>query len=309
VFQGNCHLTPVSLGSHLEPVIHSFAVVVPVFNSSRRGWPIVERTLKSIEASLHYFRENYCYASQVNGKMILVDDASTDDTHSHLENWSKGKSYVTLLRHPENRGQAAARNTGAKATNSEALFFCDDDDLFFENHILKCWETLNTPLAVKRAQNTTEYWPCQPYPVIVKTGIHLSEQLHPHWQQAIRNTSVINLCLRREAFNLIGGFPEEMAFRQFTYGLEDQVFLNLLHSFFPFTWIKDVTVEHIRYPGNHFDRQIQRFQVAPGHHSEVLPTEQQQLAEEIERIFQSRLRELRQKLATAFSNCTRSLVT
>ncbi|MCF2972590.1 tetratricopeptide repeat protein [Synechococcus sp. Nb3U1] len=294
IFQGSQNLALIGRKPNREPIIHSFAVVVPIFNSSRRGWPIVERTLKSIEASLHYFRENYCYASQVDGQIILVDDASTDDTYSHLENWSKGKSYVALLRHSENRGQAAARNTGANATSSKALFFCDDDDLYFKEHILQCWKTLNTPLTVQTGQDT--YWPCRPYPMIVKTGIHLSEQLHLYWQKAVSNTCVINLCLRREAFDFIGGFPEEMAFRQFTYSLEDQVFAKLLSSFFFFTWIENETVEHIRYPGNHFDRQLQRFQATPGQYPEVLSIEQQNLANEIEQIFQSRLENLQQKL-------------
>lgn len=59
-------------------------------------------------------------------EIILVDDASTDDTSRLLESprWRKS---ITVIHHRENRGRAATRNTGVNAATGELLIFLDCD--------------------------------------------------------------------------------------------------------------------------------------------------------------------------------------
>lgn len=56
-------------------------------------------------------------------EMLVVDDASTDDTVLRVQ----GYSWVRLLSHDIRRGAAAARNTGAAAAHGKALLFIDAD--------------------------------------------------------------------------------------------------------------------------------------------------------------------------------------
>lgn len=58
-------------------------------------------------------------------EVIVVDDGSVDETASVCAKLS-GINYVRL---DSNRGVAAARNAGLRASNSEFLGFLDDDDL------------------------------------------------------------------------------------------------------------------------------------------------------------------------------------
>lgn len=61
-------------------------------------------------------------------EVIVVDDASTDDTANVLAR-SFG-SRIHLLRLPQRRGAGAARNAGVRLARGELVAFLDDDDLW-----------------------------------------------------------------------------------------------------------------------------------------------------------------------------------
>ena len=62
------------------------------------------------------------HASPAGVEIIVVDDASTDDTAAVA-----GRMGVRVLRLEKNSGPAAARNYGARQANGEILFFVDAD--------------------------------------------------------------------------------------------------------------------------------------------------------------------------------------
>jgi len=59
-------------------------------------------------------------------EIIIVDDASTDDTSQLLDS-IKQKESIIVFSHTENRGRAATRNSGIKLANGELLIFLDCD--------------------------------------------------------------------------------------------------------------------------------------------------------------------------------------
>ncbi len=59
-------------------------------------------------------------------ELIIVDDGSTDDTGAVLARFDDPR--IRVLRHPSNRGVAAARNTGLAAARNPLIAFCDSDD-------------------------------------------------------------------------------------------------------------------------------------------------------------------------------------
>jgi GT2 family glycosyltransferase len=64
---------------------------------------------------------------RVPDEIICVDDASTDDTWSILQEAKERYPQIRTLRLPVRKGPAAARNAGAAATEGEWLFFTDSD--------------------------------------------------------------------------------------------------------------------------------------------------------------------------------------
>jgi glycosyltransferase involved in cell wall biosynthesis len=87
------------------------SVVVPVYN----GEKTIERALVSILAQTF-----------TDFEIIVIDDGSTDLTVEVISR--KFGERVQLIKHPQNRGAAAARNTGIAAARGRWIAFLDSDD-------------------------------------------------------------------------------------------------------------------------------------------------------------------------------------
>lgn len=285
---------PPAISSPLPsaPAIDSFVVIVPVYNLAQTGEAGFRRTFASITASIDYFLKHYPESDRCRYEIAIVDDASTDASWDILQRLAREYACVKLARHAENRGLSAARNTGVNISRAQAIFFCDDDDLFLEPHILTALQALSQPLEIE------SHSPWQlpgNYPAAVRTQVKLADTVHPHWRDALRQTLALNLCIRREAHDLIGGFPEDDAFRQFSYGNEDGAYARWLTTLFDVAYVDVETVEYVRYPGNLLDRQLPRFQVAPGAYQEAFSERDRLLHAETEQIARDRQVELQRQ--------------
>jgi glycosyltransferase involved in cell wall biosynthesis len=278
------------LGSIHPPIIPSLAVIVPVFNIVQsRGEPVILQTLESIAASIDYFRDHYPFSAEVEAELVLVDDGSTDGSLAVLTPWAQSRKDCQLVSYAQNLGAAAARNTGVSLSKGQALFFCDADDLFLPEHIYWGFTVLNHPIR-PTSDRPPDYFGA------VRTKIRVADPLHPHWQQALENTLVLNLCVRRELHQFVQGFPEDQVFKTFPYGGEDLAYATWLQQFCHLARVDQTTVEYRRYPGSQFDRQLGKFQAAPGEYTESLSLEHQQQLLEIGELIQQRQQALQQKL-------------
>lgn len=68
-------------------------------------------------------------------EIVIVNDASTDGTAAVLEAISSRHRYVRIIRHDENRGGGAARNTAVRCAHNELLFCLDADNLLYPRSI------------------------------------------------------------------------------------------------------------------------------------------------------------------------------
>ena len=64
-----------------------------------------------------------------NGEIILVDDASSDETPGLLERWAETDGRIRILRNPENIGFIMSCNRGAEAAQGDILIFLNNDTL------------------------------------------------------------------------------------------------------------------------------------------------------------------------------------
>ena len=112
-------------------MLMKISIIIPIYNVEL----YIERCLQSVMAQT--------YQSPL--ECLLVDDCGTDKSMDVVErllaNYS-GSILFKILRHKNNRGLSAARNTGMEAATGDYLFFLDSDDEIKDN----CIEALAKPL-------------------------------------------------------------------------------------------------------------------------------------------------------------------
>ena len=91
-------------------------IVIPTRNRSR----LLRQALRGVHAQTWLDKE-----------VVVIDEASTDDTAAMLAGEFPD---VRVIRHEAARGPSAARNAGIAASDSDWVFFWDDDDLMHPSH-------------------------------------------------------------------------------------------------------------------------------------------------------------------------------
>ncbi len=93
------------------------AIVIPCYNETE--------SLPHLAAALARLRS--ALAGQYQIELLLVDDGSTDDTVTRMQESFDGEPDVTIVRHETNRGIAAAISTGLAHAQAEIVASLDAD--------------------------------------------------------------------------------------------------------------------------------------------------------------------------------------
>ncbi|QZP38244.1 glycosyltransferase family 2 protein [Halobaculum magnesiiphilum] len=75
---------------------------------------------------------------------IIVDDCSPTPVSDVIKDEFGSHHGVTIIRHDENQGANAARNSGIKQANGEYVAFLDDDDRWFPSKLRRQVDTLES---------------------------------------------------------------------------------------------------------------------------------------------------------------------
>lgn len=87
------------------------SVIIPTYNRAH----LVGRAIRSVLDQTYQDFE-----------LIVVDDGSTDNTYEMVKGFNDPR--IRYIRHEQNKGSAAARNTGINATQGKYMAFQDSDD-------------------------------------------------------------------------------------------------------------------------------------------------------------------------------------
>src|SRR5690606_38097644 len=96
-----------------------FSFVIPTYNRSQKVVRSIDSVLKQPDW-------------QSYAEILVVDDGSTDNTLEILEDYIV-RYQIKLIKHGENKGVAAAKNTGNQYASFEYVVLLDSDDLLCEN--------------------------------------------------------------------------------------------------------------------------------------------------------------------------------
>jgi len=75
-------------------------------------------------------------------EIIIVDDCSTDNSWKHIKIFDDNDAVIKIMRHKENRGIAAASNTGIKKASGKYIIRVDGDDFINKNLLFVMSEIL-----------------------------------------------------------------------------------------------------------------------------------------------------------------------
>lgn len=98
------------------------SVVIPAFNAEAT----IERAIASA-----------CRQTERKLEIIVVDDASSDQTSAIVAEAAQSDARIRLLRQPTNAGPAAARNRGIEAAKGDWIALLDADDSYLPERLKK----------------------------------------------------------------------------------------------------------------------------------------------------------------------------
>jgi len=201
------------------------SVIIPTYNRAH----VLKRSIQSVM--------NQTYKEL---EIIVVDDGSTDDTKDLINKLQQQDERIKYIRHDKNRGAAAARNTGIKASAGIYIAFNDSDD-----------EWLPTKLEeqVSILENTP------PYIGVVYTGLLRIEKDRKIYlpsakirkkdnnihKEIIKNKFIglPSMLMRKVCFEKVGLFDEQLP------ALEDWELLIRVSKYFKFKYIpKPLVIAH-----------------------------------------------------------------
>ncbi len=105
---------PASERSEGPFAVPNWSIIIPVFNHAALTQSCLAQLVATLPADPH-------------GEVIVIDDASTDDTPTMLEQWTTLDSRILVLRNDENAGFLASCNRGAAAATGDVLVFLNND--------------------------------------------------------------------------------------------------------------------------------------------------------------------------------------
>lgn len=142
-----------------------------------------------------------------NLELIIVDDGSTDNTEEVVKDFKNPQ--IRYIKHKQNKGGGAARNTGIKSAKGEFIAFLDSDDQWLPSKVRKQLDIFqNSP-------EQTGVVFCGVYYVDYKSG-KIIDTIEPDYRGDILDVilnrgsgpSLPAAVVKRECFNKAGLFDE-----------------------------------------------------------------------------------------------------
>jgi teichuronic acid biosynthesis glycosyltransferase TuaG len=113
----------------MKPIPELVSVITPVYNAAAT----LQKTIDSVKAQTYNAWE-----------LILVDDASSDDSVRIAQAAADADKRIHLIRLTENRGAAVARNLALDAARGQYLAFLDADDTWDSTKLTKQLEFMSS---------------------------------------------------------------------------------------------------------------------------------------------------------------------
>ena len=107
-----------------------FSIIIPIYNGLSHGLP------KCLDSIWNQPLDGSLY------EVICIDDCSTDQTRTWLQEQKKEHSNLRVICNEENLRQGGSRNKGIRAAQGKYIVFIDQDDYYHHDAIARIYEHL-----------------------------------------------------------------------------------------------------------------------------------------------------------------------
>ncbi|NQV02870.1 MAG: glycosyltransferase family 2 protein [Bacteroidia bacterium] len=141
-----------------------------------------------------------------NFELIVVDDASTDDTVEVVASFKDRRIQLIKLEH-NHGGQSDPNNTGLKFAKGQYIAYLNQDDLFFPDHLEKMLETIET----SKADWVYSYFLTISGETLISIrGIFPNDEFKSYYGTGFSGTTWL---VRREILDELGGWRSAFSLR------------------------------------------------------------------------------------------------
>jgi glycosyltransferase involved in cell wall biosynthesis len=134
-------------------------------------------------------------------EVVIADNGSTDQSRDVAAVWSERHRRMRWIDASAVAGAAATRNAGARAADGDLLAFCDSDDVVRPGWLASCARSLESADVVA---GIFDFWSLNGLPESPPTPASMLQL--PFLPAGLS----ANLAVRRQAFEAVGGFAEEL---------------------------------------------------------------------------------------------------
>lgn len=175
-----------------SPII---TVIVPAYNVGK----YIEECLHSI--TVQTFRDF---------EVVVVNDASTDDTLHRIRNFIRGDGRFRIVDLPQNVGISIARNAGIKEAKGEYIFFIDADDCIYPQALELLWGALTRENADMSRSSFIRGYDFHPeeYKKVNSVVYDYVEAMRVALYQKVIMNQTWGCLMKRESLRHVGGFRE-----------------------------------------------------------------------------------------------------
>jgi len=172
------------------------SVIIPTYNRAY----LVGRAIQSV---LNQTYQDF--------ELITVDDASTDNTENLIKEFQQKDKRIIYLKHEQNEGGSAARNTGIKVSRGKYIAFLDSDDEWFPEKLEKQVDIFKKySLKLGAVYTGFQYVDIKSKKEIKK---HIPRKRGNLYKDLLVKNyigSTSSLVIKRECFEKVGLFDEEL---------------------------------------------------------------------------------------------------
>ena len=142
-------------------------------------------------------------------ELIIVDDGSTDNTKELVADFNDER--IRYVRHEENKGEAAARNTGIKAARCDYIAYQDSDDEWLPEKLARQIELLENA-SPEVGVIYTGFWKAENHKRTYVPFSWVSQKNGDIHKELLKGNFIGSpvVLIKKECFNKVGLFDERL---------------------------------------------------------------------------------------------------